>query len=121
MNKKRKESHGRKVEQKEMWFKVFIDTGDLQHKFKKVREFLAEKNPVKLTIKAKGRVHRELLTQLLNKILLELQSEIEVPETPAKFEGHNLSVIVHPVKNKKNEETKVQNTQSNSQKVQVDR
>ena len=104
-----------------MWFKVFIDTGDLEHKLKKVREFLAEKNPVKLTIKAKGRVHRELLTQLLNKILLELQSEIEVPETPAKLEGQNLSVIVHPVKNKKNEETKVQNPQSNGQKVQTDK
>jgi len=122
LNKKKKETKSKRIEQKEMWFKAFIDKGDLDHKLKRVREFLAEKNPVKLTIKARGRVKTELLKELMQKILKDLEFEIEVPEAPAKFEGHNLSLIVRPIKHKKlketnHEENKEQNTQSNSKKV----
>jgi len=94
-DKKRKDNKGKTVEQKEMWFKAFIDKGDLDHKIKKVREFLNKKHPVKITIRAKGRVTKEKMNELLNKILTELAEEIKYDGQP-KLSGRNLSIIITP-------------------------
>lgn len=93
--KKRKENKGKSIEMKEMWFKSFIADGDLNHKLKKVDDFLSKKHPVKITIKAKGRVSRDQLEKLLDKILTQLGDKIEYDQRP-KYTGRDLSIIVRP-------------------------
>ena len=96
-DKKRKENKSKGVEMKEMWFKSFIGEGDLAHKLKKVEDFLDKKHPVKITIKAKGRVGREQLYSVLNNVLGKLEGKIEYDQ-PAKFYGRDLSLIIRPIK-----------------------
>lgn len=112
--KKRKENKSKGIEMKEMWFKSFIGDGDLSHKLKKVEDFLEKKHPVKITVKAKGRVGRTQLEETLNKVLTKLEGKIEYDQPP-KFYGRDLSLIIRPVKKTiiKNEKQK-ENTQSNS-------
>lgn len=96
--KKQKEQHKNKAaEMKEMWFKAFIEEGDLQHKLKKVEEFLAKKHPVKLTIRAKGRVTREHMNGLIKRILEILADKCEV-DGNIRYDRFNISVIVRPKK-----------------------
>lgn len=108
ISKKRKEARKNKsVEQKEMWFKAFIDKGDLNHKLKKVDEFLTKKHPVKVQIRSVRRSNRNHLKDLMNRIL-KILGEAVVYDPP-KFEGRNFSVIVRPnkkIKNKKSENKK---------------
>jgi len=97
-DKKQKEQHKNKAaEMKEMWFKAFIEEGDLQHKLKKVEEFLAKKHPVKLTIRAKGRVTREHMNGLIKRILEILADKCEV-DGSIRYDRFNISVIVRPKK-----------------------
>lgn len=109
-----------------MWFKAFIDKGDLNHKIKKVKEFLDKKHPVKLTIKGKGRVSRQNIKGLMDEILKLLGDEIQYEYHP-KFAGRNMSLLVRPGKPKTpdkkdtNDEKQDKNTQSDSKKVQADR
>lgn len=99
--KKKKDNKGKSAEQKEIWFNIFIGQGDLEHKITLVKEFLDKKHPVKLTIRAKGRITYLQEKQLLDKIIGMLEGEIEeVAETP-KQEGRNMTLIVRPIKNKK--------------------
>lgn len=95
--KKKKESKGKSIDQKEMWFKVFIEKGDMEHKLKRVREFLKKKHPVKLTIRPKGRVSRENITGLMTRILENLGDEVIYDNQP-KYEGRNYAIIVRPAK-----------------------
>ncbi len=97
--KKKKETKGKSIEQKEMWFKAFIEENDLAHKLKKVQEFIKKKHPVKLTIRAKGRVRSEHLNDLMNRII-QLVSEYAEPQGGIKMQGRNLSIIVKPRKTK---------------------
>jgi translation initiation factor IF-3 len=114
--KKKKDSKARPVEQKGMWFKAFIGEGDFNHKIERIKEFLGKKHPVKITVKGRNRVTREMLKELLDKVILALEDSImEVTDMP-KQEGRNLMLIVRPKKIKKiieiNDENKIQNTQS---------
>lgn len=94
-SKKKKESKGKSTELKEMWFKVFISEGDLTHKLKKVEEFLKKRHPVKITIKAKGRVGQDIIYDLLNKIITRLEPLGEKQGDP-KFQSRNLGIIIKP-------------------------
>ncbi|WKZ28495.1 MAG: translation initiation factor IF-3 [Candidatus Dojkabacteria bacterium] len=109
--KKRKENKGKAAEQKEMWFKSFIDKGDLNHKIKKVIEFLEKKHPVKLTIRGKGRVTSDHMYQVMDNILSELEGHIKYEERP-KMYGRNLSLIVRPFKQKSEQKNEEQNKNS---------
>lgn len=112
--KKRKENKSKGTEMKEMWFKSFIGDGDLNHKLKKVEDFLDKKHPVKITIKAKGRVSRGQLDSTLQKVLTKLEDKIEYDQPP-KFYGRDLSLIIRPAKKTiNNKDEKAENTQSNS-------
>lgn len=93
--KKRKENKGKSAEQKEIWFKVAIAKGDLEHKLKKVKELIAKKHPVKLTIRGKGRIARERFENLMKQILIQLDGFAEAESEP-KFDGHNMHTIVKP-------------------------
>lgn len=104
--KKKKDAKKNKAsEQKEMWFKVHIEEGDLDHKLKKVSEFLDKKHPVKIQIRPVGRTPKELMEDLIKRILLKLEGKFEADETRPKKEGRNLSVILRPKKQIKTEKT----------------
>lgn len=111
--KKRKESKSKSIEMKEMWFKVFIDEGDLNHKLKKVIEFLGDKNPVKILIKSKGRTSKTQVDILMDKITAKLEGFGE-KEGDSKFDGRNMTVIFRPSKTVKLQENEKKDTQSNS-------
>jgi translation initiation factor IF-3 len=96
-NKKKRETKHKPIEQKEMWFGVGIDEGDMQHKIKRIQEFLDKKHSVKLTIKARGRVSSSVITSLMQKILGLLQDSVAY-DNNAKFEGRNYTAIVRPIK-----------------------
>lgn len=96
--KKRKEQKKNKsAEMKEMRFKVFIQEGDLEHKLKKVREFLKKKHPVKLQVRAKGRVNRETMDALIKNIIERL-SDVAESDSSIKRDRFSISTIVRPRK-----------------------
>ncbi len=98
LSKKEKEKKKNKgAEQKEMWFKAFIDEGDLGHKLKKVQEFLGKGHPVKLRIRATGRTNYNHMMDLMTKILERLADSCEHDGSP-KREGRNMSIIIKPKK-----------------------
>jgi translation initiation factor IF-3 len=96
-NKKKRETQHKPIEQKEMWFGVGIDAGDLEHKIKRIQEFLDKKHAVKLTIKARGRVSSSVITELMKRVL-ELLKDTSSYDENAKFEGRNYTAIVRPIK-----------------------
>jgi translation initiation factor IF-3 len=118
--KKKKDNKGKTAEQKEIWFSCFIGPGDLEHKIKKLTDFLDKKHPVKITVKARGRVTYLQERQLLDKIILSIKDNIEEVVDNPKQEGRHLTLIVRPIKNKKvtnidtKQDNEAQNTQSNS-------
>jgi len=121
--KKKKDNKSKSAEQKEIWFSCFIGQGDLEHKIARLTEFLDKKHPVKITIRARGRVTYLQEKQLLDRIIAIIHDNIEEIVDRPKQEGRHLTLIVRPIKNKKvtNIETlnvnEKQNTQSDSQKV----
>jgi translation initiation factor IF-3 len=121
--KKKKDNKAKSAEQKEIWFSCFIGPGDLDHKIARLNEFLDKKHPVKITVRARGRVTYLQEKQLLDRIIAIIHDNIEEIVDRPKQEGRHLTLIVRPAKNKKvtNIETlnvdEKQNTQSDSQKV----
>lgn len=98
LSKKKKATIKRKsIELKEMRFSPFTDEGDKAHKLKRVTEFLSKKHPVKLTVRVKGRVHKEMVTSQLDSILEQLKGKYETDQTPV-FQGRNLTITVFPTK-----------------------
>ena len=71
-----------------------IGENDLNIKLKKISEFLADGDKVKIMIVFKGRemAHQEIGMDLLNKIIEKL-SEVAVVEDKPVFAGRNLSVM----------------------------
>lgn len=99
ITKKKKEAKKNKsAEQKEMWFKAFIDEGDLDHKLKKVTEFLAKRHPVKIQIRPVGRTPNDQMLDLIRRILEKLEGKFEPNEESPKREGRNFSLILRPKK-----------------------
>lgn len=86
-------------ELKEMWFKPLTDVGDLDHKLKKVREFLAEKHKVKITVKpgSNRRLDKSYYFDQINKVL-EILNEETVVEAIPKAEGRNVYAIIRSKK-----------------------
>ncbi|MFC1780431.1 translation initiation factor IF-3 [Patescibacteria group bacterium] len=98
-------SKGKAKEMKEMRFTPFTSGGDIDHKLKRVREFLSKKHPVKLTIRVKGRVLFDAVKAQLDKILKLLKGECELEGGPRK-EGRNLSILILPSKSAPKKEIK---------------
>lgn len=96
--KKRSSSKGKAKDVKEMRFSPYISSGDIEHKKRKVEEFLADKHPVKLTIFVKGRVDYRVVREQLENILKILEGSYETDQSPRK-EGRNLSILIFPPKN----------------------
>lgn len=106
--KKRSATKGKSKDMKEMRFSPFISDGDIEHKLKKVEEFLEKKHPVKLTIRVKGRVQSDVVYSQLEKILKLLEGKYETDERP-RYEGRNLAILIFPNKSA----TKVKSNKTN--------
>jgi translation initiation factor IF-3 len=74
-----------------------IASGDLDFKAEHVREFLAEGNKVKVTIRFRGRelAHTEIGRDVLKGVLARSEGEYVVDKPPA-MEGKFMSMILSP-------------------------
>lgn len=97
LSKKKKSQKHKSQEQKELWFKAFIGDGDIDHKLKKVKEFIDDGQRVKLTIRRKGRVTPDAFRELMNKLIERTADYVDVL-SPPKFEGGNYSSVLGPKK-----------------------
>lgn len=86
-------------ELKEITFRPNTDENDLSHKLVQVKEFLAEGNKVKFTIRFRGReiTHPQVGKDKLDWILQQLAGLI-VPNPQVNLEGKFMSMMVSPVK-----------------------
>ena len=74
-----------------------IGAGDLDFKSKHVKDFLAEGNKVKVTIRFRGRelAHTELGLVVLQEVLKRLDDEYVMEKSPA-MEGRFMSMTLNP-------------------------
>jgi translation initiation factor IF-3 len=82
---------------KEIRMQPKIDDHDLDFKSKHVREFLAEGNKVKVTVRFRGRelAHTELGLDVLNDVLKRLEGDYVMDKAPA-MEGRFMSMVISP-------------------------
>lgn len=114
---KKAKTKGKQKQLKEMRFPVHIEKGDINHKVKRIKEFLSKGHKVKITIFVKGRPMPGQDRDLLNNILTEISNECKIDQQP-KREGRNLSVFVSPVHiNKEEKDAKDKDSQSNKKKI----
>ena len=85
------------VELKELKMRPQIEENDFQVKLRKVKEFLAEGNKVKLTVRFRGREiqRQDFAVAVLNRFKESLGTECIV-ESEAKMEGRQMTMIVGP-------------------------
>jgi translation initiation factor IF-3 len=82
---------------KEIRMQPKIDDHDLDFKSKHVKEFLADGNKVKVTIRFKGRelAHTELGYDVLKDVLARIEGEYIMDKQPA-MEGRFMSMVLSP-------------------------
>jgi translation initiation factor IF-3 len=82
---------------KEIRMQPKIDDHDLDFKSKHVKEFLAEGNKVKVTIRFRGRelAHTELGLDVLKDVLARIEGEY-VMDKPPSMEGRFMSMVLSP-------------------------
>lgn len=105
-DQKKRASEARKkqktIELKEVWVKPFIEENDLNIKMKKVFEFLAEGNKVKVAVMTHGSKKvlargRDAVPQLFAHIV-ELVGERGTLESKSKPDERTKSIIIAPTK-----------------------
>lgn len=103
---KKRASEARKkqksIEMKELWVKPFIEENDLNIKMKKVLEFLAEGNKVKVSVMTKGSKKvlargKDAVPELFARIL-EIIGDRGALESKSKPDERTKSIIVAPAK-----------------------
>ena len=82
---------------KEIRMQPKIDDHDLNFKSKHVREFLAEGNKVKVTVRFRGRemAHTELGLDVLKDVLARIEGEYVMDKAPS-MEGRFMSMVLSP-------------------------
>jgi translation initiation factor IF-3 len=82
---------------KEIRMQPKIDEHDMDFKSKHVREFLAEGNKVKVTVRFRGRelAHTELGLEVLKDVLKRIEGEYVMDKAPA-MEGRFMSMVLSP-------------------------
>ncbi|MCO5054460.1 translation initiation factor IF-3 [Thermomonas sp.] len=89
----------RQVEIKEVKFRPVTDEGDYQIKMRKMREFLAEGDKIKVNIRFRGREmsHQELGREMAARIEADLGEEILIESRP-RLEGRQMVMMIAPKK-----------------------
>lgn len=86
---------------KEVKFHASVDTNDLAHKLRQIKEFLAEGHKVKVTLQYRGRenAHKELGMEVVNKVIADCASCAIVEQNP-RLIGRTLGCMLaaKPVK-----------------------
>ena len=69
---------------KEVKFHASVDTNDLGHKLRQIKEFLADGHKVKVTLQYRGRenAHKELGMEVVNRVIQDCAAEAIVEQTP---------------------------------------
>jgi len=82
---------------KEIRMQPKIDDHDLDFKSKHVKEFLAEGNKVKVTVRFRGRelAHTELGLDVLKDVLKRIEGEYVMDKAPS-MEGRFMSMVLSP-------------------------
>lgn len=103
---------------KEIRFSPFIGDADYETRVKRIREFLKDKNKVKLTVVFLGRQmgSKAFGFGLLDKLVNELGSEIHVDSEP-KFLGRHLSMIISPRSSQKIEKKETENAKTENEEI----
>lgn len=102
-NEQKKKTEARKkqktIEIKEIKIRPGIDTNDYNIKLRHIREFLAEGDWVKVTLRFRGRemMHREKGMELLERVRGDLADVAKVQQEP-KMEGRQVIMVVVPTK-----------------------
>ena len=98
----RNKKSARTSEVKQMRLGLKIGQNDLEIKLRKVREFLAEGDRVKIQVVYKGRemAHQEVGYELMNQIIKLLETDAIVEQKPV-IAGRNLSIVVRSNNNAK--------------------
>lgn len=93
LQKSRKNSRSAELKQMRMGLK--IGTNDLEIKFRKIREFLAEGHKVKILVVFRGRemAHQELGYKMIDRITAHLEEDGVVDQKP-QMAGRNLSIVI---------------------------
>ena len=83
---------------KEIKLRPGTDVHDYNFKVKNAKKFLVHKDKVKFTVKFKGREmqHIDLGKDLMNRII-EDTKDVGKVETPPKFEGKQMVMIIQPI------------------------
>ena len=86
---------------KEVKFHASVDTHDLDHKMRQIKEFLAEGHKVKITLQYRGRenAHKELGMEVVSKVIEASSEYAQVEQTP-RLIGRTLGCMLaaRPVK-----------------------
>jgi len=92
--KKQKQFHVKEVK-----FRPTTETGDYQVKLRNIERFLSAGDKAKVTIWFRGRemVHRDLGTQLLNRVAADL-NHLAIVEQDPKQEGRQMTMVFSPKK-----------------------
>lgn len=100
-DKKEREARkkAKQTELKEVRFTPFIGDHDLQTNLRKVKEFLAIGDIVKISIVFKGRqmAHQEFGPKLLERLMTELDNQV-TQERPARMEGRRYVTVIRGIK-----------------------
>lgn len=100
LEKKLKEAKKKQhtVEIKEIKIRYKIDTHDYQVRVKNIKKFIAQGNKVKIVVMLRGREmqHANLAFDLINRFLVDLESEPIVVEKRAQLEGRNVTLFLAP-------------------------
>jgi len=87
----------RTQEVKEIKMRPGIDTHDYDVKMKKIREFIAEGDKVKVTIRFRGRevAHQDLGMAVLERVVTEMEEDAKIEARP-KMEGRQMIMVIAP-------------------------
>jgi translation initiation factor IF-3 len=104
-------------ELKEMRFSPFIGDADYQTRLVRIREFLGEKNKVKVVVKFKGRQmgSKQYGYKVLDRLLGDLGERINIDMEP-KFLGRHLVMVISPVSGEKKSKKPEKKTQAKKPK-----
>lgn len=92
----------KKVQLKEVKFRPNTEEADYQVKLRNLRKFIGQGNKVKVTIMFRGRelAHRDIGSDMLDRLEQDLVDEVVVEQRPAKMEGRFMIMLLAPKPNK---------------------
>ncbi|MCL1921518.1 MAG: translation initiation factor IF-3 [Kiritimatiellaeota bacterium] len=97
IKRKQARKNQKTVHIKEVKFHASVDTNDLDHKLRQMKEFLGDGHKVKVTLQYRGRenAHKELGVEVVNKVI-EACSTFAVTEQPPRLLGRTLGCLLAP-------------------------